>query len=213
MPANPSTDVAHTEVTDHRIPRRPTLGPPLENAHATSLPRVPRLVPFPASPAADHDLRDKALAWETLAEGGNEAAAAAAEKLLRQALAESPNDPALLSALGYVEQRHGHANDALVLYQRALALDPNLVDAATNLGVLQARSGHMREAITLWEGAFQREPGNSGVGMNLARAFCGAGQIDTARDFTLRVLEFNPDLNAAKNLLRELNETPPKCGS
>ena len=48
--------------------------------------------------------------------------------------------------------------------------------------------------------------------MNLARAYCGAGQIDKARDFTLRVLEFNPDLTSAKRLLHEINETPPKCG-
>jgi len=212
MPADPSTDIAHTEVTDHRIPRRPTTGPPLETAHANTLPSAPRLVPFPPSVAADHDLRDKALAWETLAEGGNEAAAKAAEQFLRQALAESPNDPALLSALGYIEQKHGHINDSRELYQRALARDPNLIDAATNLGVLEAKSGHMSEAVVLWEGAFQRGPGRSSVGMNLARAFCGAGQIDKARDFTLRVLEFNPDLNSAKHLLHELNETPPKCG-
>ena len=32
MPAALSSDVAHTEVTDHRIPRRPTTGPKLENA-------------------------------------------------------------------------------------------------------------------------------------------------------------------------------------
>jgi predicted CXXCH cytochrome family protein len=212
MPANPSSDVAHTEVTDHRIPRRPSTLP-LENATANSLPSVPQLVPFPPSPKDNDDLRDRALALETLAGGGNEAAAKPAEQLLRKALAESPDDPALLSALGYIEQTHGHSNDALELYQRALARDPNLIDAATNLGVLKAKSGHMGEAVTLWEGAFQRAPGRSSVGMNLARAFCSAGQIDKARDFTLRVLEFNPDLHSAKQLLHGLNETPPKCGT
>ena len=212
MPADPSTDIAHTEVTDHRIPRRPTIGPPLESAHMNSLPSAPRLVPFPDSPAAQHDLRDTALAWETLAESGNEAAAKPAEQLLRKALAESPNDPALLSALGYIEQTHGHLNDSLELYQRALARDPSLIDAATNLGVLEAKTGHMHEAVALWEDAFRREPGKSSIGMNLARAYCGAGQLDRARDFTLRVLEFNPDLTSAKHLLHELNATPPKCG-
>lgn len=213
MPADPSTDIAHTEVTDHRIPRRPTTTPPPEIAPANSLSSVPRLVPFPASAAADHDLRDKALAWETLAEAGNEAAAKPAEQLLRQALAESPNDPALLSALGYIEQRRGHTNDSRELYQRALARDPNLIDAATNLGVLEAKSGHMNDAIVLWQSAFQRAPGRSSIGMNLARAFCSAGQTDKARDTTLRVLEFNPDLDAAKHLLHDLNQSPSKCGT
>ena len=114
--------------------------------------------------------------------------------------------------MGYIEQKRGHTNDSRELYQRALARDPSLIDAATNLGVLEAKSGHMNEAVALWEGAFQREPGKSSVGMNLARAFCGIGQIDSARDVTLRVLEFNPDLNSAKQLLHDLNKTPPKCG-
>jgi len=47
--------------------------------------------------------------------------------------------------------------------------------------------------------------------MNIAHAFCGAGQIEQARDFTMRVLQFNPDLTAAKKLLSGLNATPPKC--
>jgi Flp pilus assembly protein TadD len=136
-------------------------------------------------------------------EAGNEAAAKPAEQLLHQALAESPNDPALLSALGYIEQKRGHINDSRELYQRALERDPDLIDAATNLGVLEAKTGHLRDAVVLWEGAFQREPGQSSVGMNLARAFCSAGQIDKARDFTLRVLQFNPDLAEAKHLLHD----------
>ena len=212
MPANPSSDVAHTEVTNHRIPRRPGAVPPLEVAHANSPPSASRLIPFPDSPAAENDLRDQALAWEAMVESGDDAAAKTAEQLLRKALAESPDDLALLSALGYVEQKHGHTNESLELYQRALARDANLIDAATNLGVLDAKSGHMREAVALWEGAFHRDPGKSSVGMNLAYAFCSSGQFDAARDFTLRVLEFNPDLDSAKHLLHELNGTPPKCG-
>ena len=39
------------------------------------------------------------------------------------------------------------------------------------------------------------------IGMNLARAFCGAGQFDEARTYTLRVLQFNPVLGAARKLL------------
>jgi predicted CXXCH cytochrome family protein len=211
MSVDPSTDVAHTDVTDHRILRRPVIQAS-ETSRTQLLPSPLRLVPFTDSAAADRDLRDKALAWESIAEGGDQADEKQAEQLLRKALATSPDDPALLSALGYEEQTHGHVNDSRQLYQRALARDPSLIDAATNLGVLEAKSGHLNQAVVLWEGAFQRDPGRSSVGMNLARAFCGAGQIDKARDFTLRVLEFNPDLNSAKQLLHELNESPPKCG-
>jgi tetratricopeptide (TPR) repeat protein len=210
MPANPSTDVAHTAVTDHRILRRPDIGPALVNAQAAPS-SLPRLAPFPASPDAEHDTRDMALAWASMAENGNEAVLKQAEQLLRQAVQESPKDPALLSSLAYVEQRRGALNDARELYQRALAQDPNLLDAATNLGVIDANMGNLRQAVTLWEGAFQRAPGRSSIGMNIARAFCGAGQVEQARDFTMRVLQFNPDLDSAKKLLNGLNATPPRC--
>jgi tetratricopeptide (TPR) repeat protein len=213
MPANLSSDVAHTEVTDHRIPRRPNSGPALADAVTQPSPSLPRLVPFPDSPEAESDNRDMALAWASMAENGDAAVVKQAEQLLRKAVLESPKDAALLSSLGYVEQRRGAINDARELYQRALAQDPTLLDAATNLGVIEANSGHLREAVRLWEGAFQRAPGRSGIGMNIARAFCGAGQIGPARDFTTRVLQFNPDLEAAKKLLNGLNATPPKCGT
>jgi tetratricopeptide (TPR) repeat protein len=211
MPANLSRDVAHTEVTDHRIPRFANSGPPFENAQTQNAAAI-KIAPFPDSPAAQHDLRDSALAWAAMTDTGNESVIKQAEQLLRKAVAESPDDPALLAALGYLEQRRGHLSDAREFYQRALARDPNLLDAATNLGVIEANSGDVKEAVLLWESAFQRAPGRSGIGLNLARAFCGAGRIEQARNFTLRVLQFNPDLTAGKKLLKDLDSTPPNCG-
>jgi Tfp pilus assembly protein PilF len=210
MPASPSTDVPHTEVTDHRIPRRPTLSPQLlQKANATT--SFPRLVPFPESREADEDIRDMALAWESLADGGMQAARPQAERTLRQAAARFPNDPKILSALGYVEQERGAIDHAKDLYQRALTLDPTLIDAATNLGAIDARSGQLRAAVTLWQSAFDRAPGRSAIGMNIARVYCAAGKLDQARSYVLRVLEFNPDMSTAKNMLHDLDRPAPRC--
>lgn len=206
MPALPSKNIAHTEVTDHRIPVRP-----LEAKQETATtPVAPKLVPFPYSAEADGDLRDKALAWETLAQSGIRGAEAEAERMLKT-VAPGSSDPAVLSALGYIAQKHGDVEEARTLYRKALALSPGLIEAENNLGTLEARSGNMREAATLWEDAFQRAPGRSSIGMNLAYEFCAAGKFDTARRFTLRVLQFNPDLGAAKRLLNGLNSDPAKC--
>jgi tetratricopeptide (TPR) repeat protein len=209
MPAMLSSDVAHTEVTDHRIPRRPSTGPKLENA---GLPISPQLLTFPDPKETEHEVRDLALAWQSIVDSGMTAEQPRAEKLLRQAAGQFPNDPSVLAALGYVEQKHGADDHARELYRKALALDPDLIDAATNLGVLEAQSGHPREAVKLWQGAFQRAPGRSSIGMNLALAFCAAGQYNDARSYTLRVLQFDPDLGPAKKLLNQLNADPPKCG-
>jgi tetratricopeptide (TPR) repeat protein len=210
MPASNSTDIAHTQVTDHRILRRPHQSArPHEDVNLA----VTSLLPFPDSIEAEHDVRDFALAWQALADSGDAAAEPHAEALLRTAAAKFPDDPEVLAGLAFVEQKNGATGKAQELYRRALALDPGLIDAADNLGVIEAESGHGREAIELWQGAFRRAPGRSGIGLNLVRSFCAMGRFDDARAYALRVLEFNPDLGVAKRLLQSLDRTPPACAN
>jgi Flp pilus assembly protein TadD len=207
MPASLSTDVAHTEVTDHRILRKQ------RNEPATGEGRAPLepLTPFPSSEETRKDVRDLALAWQNVAERVS-AAQPEAELLLNEALHASPGDAALLSALAYIDQRRGETQQASALYEQALKMDPTSVDAATDLGVLDASQDRLAEAVKLWQPAFERAPERSAIGMNLAHAFCSASQFTEARNYVLRVLRFNPDLGSAKKLLRELNSTPPRCG-
>ena len=47
--------------------------------------------------------------------------------------------------------------------------------------------------------------------MNLAYEFCAVGKLDIARNYTMRVLQFNPDYTPAKLLLNGLNADPAKC--
>ncbi|MFZ0772116.1 MAG: tetratricopeptide repeat protein [Candidatus Sulfotelmatobacter sp.] len=211
MPASASSDVAHTEVTDHRILRRPQIEPRLLH-DPTRESSLPRLVSFPATGKPESDLRDFALAWESLVESGMTVAEPQTQSLLSKALRQSPEDPALLSALGYIEQKHGTTERARSLYQKALAIDPDLADAATNLAVIEAKAGNLGNAIALWQKAFEHSPARSGIGLNLARAYCNEGKVDEARTYTLRVLEFNPDLTTARQMLKYLNQVPTRCG-
>jgi hypothetical protein len=207
MPASLSSDVAHTEVTDHRIPRRP-LAQAVASGNSDNF---PALALFPPSADAEQDLRDLALAWQSIVNSGMTMAQPKAEQLLRAALQQSPNDPALLSGLAYADQLRGDDIQARSLYKKALDHDPSSVDAATNLGVLEAQQGRMIEAIRLWQFAFERAPGRSAIGMNLARVSCESANYEAARTYVRRVLRFNPDLSPAKKLLRELNANPPGC--
>jgi Tfp pilus assembly protein PilF len=211
MPASLSTDIAHTQVTDHRIPRRSDTEAlqPLLNSNAR--PSSPRLVPFPFSEDAERDIRDLALAQAFLAQTGRDSDASEAQRLLHRAVLQSPNDPALLSALGYIEQKRGAFDRARELYHKALTLEPDLIDAAANLGVIEANQGRLREPLRLWQSAFERAPARSAIGMDIARILCGAGEFDRARSSVLRVLEFNPDMAVAKEMLQHLNRTPPMC--
>jgi Flp pilus assembly protein TadD len=205
MPALPSKDVAHTQATDHRILRNPN-GPQLQS---TSL--VQRLTAFPADAAAKTTDRDLALAWETLAQRKVDGSAAQTEQYLRKAIKERPEDPVLLSALGYIEQEHGHEQQARELYEQTLRIDPLGNEAAVNLAVLEARTGDLGRAIQLWHGAFDRLPHRSAIGMNLAMAYCSLGKTEEARRYVERVMDFNPDLNSAKRLLQHLNADPVSC--
>ena len=211
MPASASSDVAHTEVTDHRILRRPQIDAGLLQ-DAGNKSSSPNLIPFPPASTIETDPRDLALAWESLVESGMTAAEPQARSLISKALKQSPDDPALLSALGYIKQAHGATEDARALYQKALAIDPELVDATTNLAVIDARAGDMGDAISLWQKAFEHAPARSSIGLNLARAYCDEGKVQEARNYTLRVLEFNPDQATAKTMLRSLSQVPAKCG-
>jgi len=209
MPALPSKDVAHTEGTDHRILRYSN-APALPRLEVRGTPGAP-LVSFPEKEASLATTRDFALAWETLAQKNVEGAGRQAEEYLRKAVKEREDDPVLLSALGFVEQKHGHEKEARELYERTLNLDPLANDAAANLGILEARSGNLRRAVELWQGAFKRVPHRSAIGMNLAMVFCSAGQKEEARHYVQRVLEFNPDYGKAKSLLVHLNGDPVQC--
>ena len=170
-----------------------------------------RLEVFPENEASLVTTRDLALAWETLAQRGIEGASHEAEEHLRKAVKEQPDDPGLLAALGFVEQQHGRDKEARELYERALKLKPRSNTAATNLGILEAQEGHLRRAVELWQPAFERVPYQSEIGMDLAMAFCAAGQREEARRYVGRVLEFNPDYGRARVLMERLKGDGGEC--
>jgi Flp pilus assembly protein TadD len=208
MPAATTSDIAHTEATDHRILRDPKIqAPAAAQANTES-----RLVPFPRE-AGEGNSRTVALAWQALVESGMTREEGEAEHWLQKAAQDTPNDPDILSALGFAEQKHGHTDRARELYQHALQIDPLANEAATNLGIMEAQAGNVPRAISLLQGPFERIPGRSEVGINLSILYCASSQIQKARETVTRVLEFNPDLLPAKNLQRQLNSASPTCSA
>jgi predicted CXXCH cytochrome family protein len=206
MPASSTSDIAHTQATDHRILRKP------QSAAPNAQPQTERLLPFPADSGVP-GARDLGLAWESLAQQGVKNADAQAAEWLRKAVREAPNDAGVLAALGYEEQKRGLTQQAREHYLRALEIDPLSNETALNLGVIEAQAGNADRAIKLWQGPFDRIPGKSEVGMNLAVLYCSAGKMEKARATIAQVLKFNPDLTPARNLQRQLNADPATCGT
>jgi predicted CXXCH cytochrome family protein len=206
MPRIASSDVAHTQATDHRILREP------DSSTSSVRASAPRLARFPAQAGPPTD-RDLVLGWLALAEAGRDFAITEEEKLLPQAAKENPRDAAVLSAYAYRELIHKRTQHAKELYEAALQIEPLNIDAAVNLGVIEAQSGSPQRALTLWKEAFQRQPWRSSIGMNLARLNCNFGDAEEAKRSLGRVLQFNPDYPEANLFLSQLDNHVISCGA
>jgi predicted CXXCH cytochrome family protein len=206
MPALSARDISHTQATDHRILRNPFTAVP-----KIATPETSKLEPFPASANTQSDIRDLALAYESLAERGDTAAGKQADQLLQLTNRQNPNDAAVLTALGYNAQQSGDSNAARQYYEAALSNDPYADKAATNLGVLEAREGHLQRSVSLWQSVFENAPWRSSVGIDIALGYCAAEKYDRARFYVNRVLQFNPDFGIARSLLAHLTSDPPSC--
>jgi tetratricopeptide (TPR) repeat protein len=203
MPRVSTIDVGHTQDSDHRILRLPAV------PHQGASPE-PQLMRFP--PVKEEDsLRGLALAWVSLGGSGSQHARAQAEKILPQALAQKPDDPELLAALAFEEQQQGLTDQARENYEHALRIQPLFLDVEANLALIEANAGNLVRAAALWKSAFARAPGRSSLGINLARALCLTGHGEESKAAIARVLEFNPDLSAAREMLKQLESGEVSC--
>jgi len=194
MPRTESADIAHTAVTDHRIVRQRQNDRPRPVA-------VGSLVQFGNSRPAPRDL---GLAYGEVALRGDVSAAREALRLLEEARLQQPDDPDVLTRLGYLHQARGDLETAEKLYEQVRKTDPDRAVASANLGVFQARRGLLKQALELWRTTFQNNPQLSEIGLNLGRGLCAVGDADGARAALHRVLKHNPDMGLARSALAEI---------
>jgi hypothetical protein len=207
MPRKTSNDIAHEQVTDHRIVRDPSGGyiPPAKTGPLVTVGAV--------SINGDASNRDLGLAYAQMAAAGDRQAFLRARQLLTEA-EKSPvaaTDSALHAQLGFLNQIAGESESASREYGSALVADPNDAFAAGNLALLKAKEHDLTGAIRLWQMAFQDDPVQLRAGMNLAIVECGVGKPAAALAALERVLEFSPDNTQAKALAREIRSDQHRC--
>jgi Flp pilus assembly protein TadD len=194
MPRTESADIAHTEVTDHRIMRKPQ-----NDRHRST--ETGRLIQFGnARPTA----RDLGLAYGEVALRGNAFAAGEAFRLLEAVRQQQPDDLEVLTRLGYLHQARGDVAIAEKLYEEVQKNDGDRAVVAANLGVFYARRGMLRQSLELWRRTFENNPQLSEIGLNLGRGLCAVGDADGARAVLQRVLKHNPDMGVARLVLTEI---------
>jgi Flp pilus assembly protein TadD len=206
MPRAASEDIAHEQVTDHRIqiPRAPTSERSGESGGA--------LVPIGEEKPTDREL---GLAYAQMAQRGDRASGETALTLLRKAEAleaATAKDAELHTELGFLEQRSGDIHAADREYRAALAADPDDGTARGDMAVLFAGTDDYATAVRLWQRVFDADPAQTAAGYNLALGQCRLGQKDQAEATLKRLLRFAPDDQRARALAVALAGGSQHCG-
>jgi Flp pilus assembly protein TadD len=80
-----------------------------------------------------------------------------AKQLIEQAYQLTPNDPAILDSLGWVNYRLGNLDEAERLLRQALQEYPDH-EVAAHLGEVLWAQGKQQEARKLWRAALEQQP-------------------------------------------------------
>jgi len=205
MPREKTEDVAHEQLTDHRIQRRPMLSVDQAAAHAGDLTLVG------GRPAGDREL---GLAYFQLAQRGDEQAGLRAVQLLEQAERHGGGqaDADLHTALGFLDQMDGQRQSATREYQAALRADPANSFAAGDLAIIEARAGNLKSAVAGLSWVSAHDPGDTSASMDLAKIECAIGDPQAAISALRHLLEFSPDDGKARQALSAIESKREPCG-
>jgi len=206
MPRQSTADIAHEQVTDHRIQRPAGLSVQSAQAPSKEITTVDNL---PAT------AREYGLAYAQIALHGDPFAIQQAMRYLREAEhsdAAQASDAELHTQLGFLAQRTGDNKLAISEYESALKADPYKSAAAGDLAVLRAQAGDLTDAISLWQSAFKEDPEQLAAGYDLAVVECAQGNAAAAVQALNRVLLFSPDDTRAHAFLLAIKGGTQQCG-
>jgi tetratricopeptide (TPR) repeat protein len=203
MPRAPSEDIAHEQVTDHRIQ--------IPGRGSTLPARSGALIPIGHEETSDREL---GLAYAQMAHRGDRASGETAQTLLRKAEAQqapATKDAELHTELGFLNQEAGDIHAADHEYRAAVEAGANDGTARGDLAVLFAQTGEYATAVRLWQSVFDADPAQSAAGYNLALGQCRLGRKDDAEATLKRLLSFAPDDRRARSLAAALAGGAQPC--
>ncbi|HVC47046.1 MAG TPA: multiheme c-type cytochrome [Terracidiphilus sp.] len=189
----PSSDIAHSQITDHWIRIDPHPEQPVRSATEGALAAVGGM---------RADDRDLGLAYAQMAERGDEAAGKRAMKLLRRAEkqeAGAAKDSELHTQIGFLDQELGDEAGAAREYRAALAANADDATAAGDLALIEVRRRQTPRAVARLQRIFAGDPALVQAGMNLAVLECGQGKRRDTLATLDRLLAFSPDNQQAKS--------------
>jgi tetratricopeptide (TPR) repeat protein len=192
MPRFPSSNIAHTAVTDHRVPRRPEPPPKPPGPGGTPLANFFQSELDPDDQGAARDL---GVALVQLArQGGPDQAqmVGRAGPLLEKAVRTFPKDAEAWEAHGLVlgmQRRHG---EALAAWENALKWAPEREATLRLAAQALEQLGRPHEALAYLRRLVAVNPWNDRVRVEMARLLGGQGDWSAARKECEAALAVNP---------------------
>ena len=209
MPRSATQDIAHEQVTDHRI-QLPSAGQIQGIGERKSSGEL-------IAVRGKADSRDLGIAYSQLALRGNRPAGEQAMRLLREAEhnlnadPHAPPDADLHTQLGFLEQLSGDNAAAAQEYRLAMAAKPSEATATGNIALIDARRGDLSSARQLWESVFNLDPAQKTAALNLAATDCELGDAAGALRVLDRLLEFSPDNQQARKFKTAIADGSRPC--
>ena len=127
-----------------------------------------------------------------------------AERSLKTTLALEPDHADALGNLGLLYLTQDRESEAGELFARAVEADSANPIALSNLGTWYFSRGNYARAIILLEQSVVEEPGYVGAWVNLAMAHARTGDYTAAQTAASRVLQIDPQNEAARTILEAL---------
>lgn len=186
MPRLRPTNVSHSAVTDHSIPRKPR--PQLQDVNRLQ----PELRAW-REPDSAFIRRDLGLAYFDLAAKEHAAADVRwAYEILSQLPPEERRDPAVEADLASVLLQQNQTRLAIELFSRASTQEPSNARYAYCLGAALARTSKTAEAVKELKRSIQLDPSQPDAYLELAQLYQNAGQPAQSRSVIDEYLHFMP---------------------
>jgi predicted CXXCH cytochrome family protein len=209
MPRGATQDIAHEQVTDHRI-QIPSAAALAGNGQRR---RGGELVAVRGAA----DARDLGLAYSQLALRGDRQAGEQAMRLLREAERQLSADPHsrpdadLHTQLGFLYQIDGDTKEAAEEYRLAVAANSFDATAIGDTALLDAKAGDWAAAARLWASVLEHDPTQKAAALDLASAECALGDRAGALKALDRLLLFSPDSRQAREFAAAIRNGSRPC--
>jgi predicted CXXCH cytochrome family protein len=192
MPRLRPTNVAHSAITDHSIPRipraqQPERAPQPDHGAANPQPKAWR------EPDATLASRDLGLAYFDLAASTHGAPdLQQAYQILSRLPPNTRQDAAVEADLGSLLSAQGEAQLAVQMFARAAAQEPSNARYVYCLGAALERAGKIEEAVKELKRSIELDPSQPDAYLELAQLYRKAGREAESRNALREYLKFMP---------------------